>query len=127
MQTLSASLIAHQRSAARIPAVLLTARDRRAGVALFRWERWYSGSEPVSPHAAAVAGDGSLLRARNDGGTLYVSRVASPGSGSSYSSWNSLQTGLVAGSGVALAARTGEALIAYTRGTTLYVRASADN
>ena len=56
-----------------------------------------------------------------------MNRVAGPASGSTFSSWTALQTGLVSGSGVALAARTGEALVAYTRGTTLYTRTSSDN
>jgi hypothetical protein len=127
MITLSGTLAAHQKGASRRPYLQLTAQNRRNGAHLLRWSRWYTGAETDSPHASAVAGDGSLLRARNDAGTLYTSRVAAPASGSTYSSWTSTQTGLVAGSGVALATRSGEALLLYTKGTTLYFRTSADN
>src|SRR5690348_4191238 len=118
MITLSSTLLAHQKALERRPYLLCTARTKRANVHLLRWSRWYTGSEADSPHASAVAADGSLLRARNEAGTLKVSRVASPSSSSTYSSWTTLQTGLVSGSGVALAARSTEAAVVYTRGTT---------
>ncbi|MFN0146285.1 MAG: hypothetical protein ACKVT1_07230 [Dehalococcoidia bacterium] len=127
MLTLSPTLIAHQKGANRVPAVGFVAQARRAGAHLLRWARWYSGAEPDSPHAAAVAGDGALLRARNDAGNLRVARVASPGPSSTYSTWTLLQAGLAAGSGVAMAARTGEALVVYSKGLTLHARVSADN
>ena len=76
MLTLSSTLAAHQKAPERQPVVSLTAANRRANVHLLRWQRWYTGAENDSPHTCAVADDGSLLRARNDGGNLRVSRVA---------------------------------------------------
>ena len=108
MITLSASLTAHQKQAARSPDVRLYASAARASYPVLRWARWYTGSEPDAPTACAVAADGSLVRARNAAGTLYVSRVAAPGSGSTYSSWSSMGAIALSGSGIALAAKSGE-------------------
>jgi hypothetical protein len=90
MRTLSASLLAHQKQPARTPALTLSLSTRRFGVESLRWEQWYTGAEAGAPTAAAIAGDGSLVRARNTAGSLYVSRVTSPTSSSTYSSWTLL-------------------------------------
>lgn len=127
MITLSGTLAAHQQSGSRRPFLSVTASNKRSNAHLLRWARWYTGAEADSPHAAAIAGDGSLLRARNDAGNLQISRVATPTSSSTYSSWTLLVAGLVVGSGVALAAMNGEAIVLYTRGTTLFRRTSVDN
>ena len=127
MVPLPASLAAHQRSTGRLPAVRVIARAERGGQPIVRWQRLYSGAEGDAPHAAAIAGDGSLLRARNDGGTLRFARVAAPGPGSTFSAWTALAAGLTPGSGVALAARAGEALLACANGAALQVRVSGDN
>ncbi|MCC7365310.1 MAG: hypothetical protein IT303_13165 [Dehalococcoidia bacterium] len=124
---MSPSLTAHQKLPHRAPALQLFAHPDRGGHVILRWERLYSGAEPDSTHAAAIANDGSLIRARNDAGNLRVSRVTNPGPGSTYSSWSLLTAGLSTGSGVALAARSAELLLAYSTGTALLVRTSADN
>src|SRR5688572_20343321 len=109
MHELSDELIAHQRGSQRRPVVQVRGLAQRFGVRVLRWERYYTGGEPSSPHALAIAADDALLRARNDAGTLYVQRVATPGAGSTYSSWTNLAS-ITSGTGVALAARSGEAL-----------------
>lgn len=129
MQSISSTLQAHQRASRRNPHVLAAARAERARVQILRWQRLYSGAEPNAPHALTLAADGALIRARNASGTLYTSRVASPGPASSWSSWTSTATGLLSGSGVALALSpsTGELLLAYTTGTALLARTSSNN
>ena len=128
MKAISATFEAHQQGSARVPSVRVIARPERWGVPLLRWERYDSGSENDSPHAMTVADDGSLIRARNDWGTLNVSRVTSPGSGSTYSSWTNLAT-ITSGKGVALASRVGEVILVYINngGLDLCIRTSADD
>jgi hypothetical protein len=127
MITLSPTLEAHQKASGRKPSIALSSQAMRAGAHLFRWQRWYTGVEADSPHAAAMPADGSLLRARNEAGNLRVSRVVTPNPISVFSTWTLLQAGLVVGSGVALAARNTEAIILYTRGVQLFVRTSVDS
>jgi hypothetical protein len=126
---LASSLSAHQKSNARRPALTAAASNKRADVHLLRWERWYTGSESDSPCAVAIAPDGSLLRVRNESGSIRAARVASPSSGSTYSTWLTYSTTATAGAGVAVAARTGEALLAYvdSAGLKLQLRTSTDN
>ncbi len=129
MKAISSTLEAHQQGLARVPNVRVIARPERWGVPLARWTRYYTGSENDTPHACVVAGDGSLVRARNDAGTLYVSRVTSPGVGSTYSSWTNLAT-IVSGKGVSMAANAGEIILCYINngtGKDLCIRTSTDN
>ena len=110
-----------------MPAISVVARARRAGVPILQWKRIYRGNEADAPHAAARPSDGSLLRARNDAGTVRVQRIATPGPSSDFSVWTSLGAVAVSGSGIAMAARNAEALLLYTRGTSLYYRQSNDS
>lgn len=129
MITLASTLTAHQQGTARKPFILAVLRAERLGVQAMRWTRYYTGAEPDSPHDNCLANDGSLIRARNDGGTIKVSRVAAPGSGSTYSSWTNVATGS-SGKGVSLASRaaTGEVILAYVAGAnSVRVRTSSDN
>lgn len=101
MKALSSTLLAAQKSKSARPYVKARLRDFYGDSPRVRFERWYTGSEPDGPTACVGAADGSLIRARNDSGTLYVSRVASPDGGSTYSSWTSFET-VFSGTGVAL-------------------------
>ncbi len=125
---LSATLSAHQKNTARRPALAVTAAATRFGIEHPRWTRYYTGAEADAPTAVVVANDGSLVRARNNAGALDWSRVASPGSGSTYSSWTNI-VAITSGSAIALAAKTTELLLAYVDNVslTLKVRTSADN
>ena len=69
MRTLSASLLAEQRSSSTQPYVRVRLFDHDVGSVRLRWERWYSGTEAAGPCVAAVPDDGSLLRARIDAAT----------------------------------------------------------
>jgi len=99
-----------QRSLSAVPYLEVTLSQRRAGVARAAFQRLYSGGEPAGPHAAALAGDGSLLRARIAGGQLYYQRVPSPGPGAPFASWTPLTS---AQQSVALAALGSQVLLAY--------------
>ncbi len=91
MRTLSAALLAAQQSATHEPVVSVTASNRVFGAVRLDWERLYTGAEPDYYHALAMAGDGSMVRARltlpGDTRKLYRQRVASPGSGADFSQW----------------------------------------
>ena len=125
---ISSALAAHQRGNPRRPAVSVTFSATRGGMEILRWERLCTGSEPDSPHAITLAGDSSLVRARNASGQLLVSRVADPGPGSDFGAWSNL-AGCASGTGVALAASAAEVLLASVQagGLTIEVRRSTDN
>ncbi len=86
MRTLTSTLLAAQLSESSVPYVEAKVDDYWGQVPRLRQTRYYSGAEAAGWIAAAVAPDGSLVRARleDTGATsvLYVSRVTSPGSGS---------------------------------------------
>ncbi len=127
MKPIAASLRTHQRRPDRVPHVRVIVRAERWGVPLLPWERLYRGDERDCPHALAVTGGGVLVRARNDGGSLSVSRVANPGPDSSWSAWTALGP-VEEGSGVALAAHGNEVLLASigAGGLALTLRRSTD-
>jgi hypothetical protein len=70
MRTLTAALLAAQRSRSAVPYLKVTAADRIGGIRRLAFSRLYTGSEADSHHAAAMPGDGSLLRARASGGCI---------------------------------------------------------
>lgn len=133
MLAISPALEAAQQSMPQRPSVGVTIGDWDIGVPRLRWTRWYtSTAEALGPCAAAVAGDGALLRARIDAatGALLTQRVASPTESSTYSTWTSL-----GGAGaVSVAPRLGlsaaatRALLATVPGgTNIEVRESTDS
>ncbi len=91
MRQLSATLLAAQKEATRTPYVKVEAYNKHAGVVNLRWERLYEGEEADYYHAAAMPGDGSLVRVRvtppSDSRKLYRQRVAAPGPQSDFSQW----------------------------------------
>jgi len=116
MITLSGTLAAHQKRTARSPNLEAKAAATRDGFPLLLWERWYTGSEQDNYHATAIAGDGSLVRLRLDAGNLYLSRVANPAAGSTYSTW-SLLAAITPNTGFAIASKPGEMFIIYGHNT----------
>jgi hypothetical protein len=78
----------------------------------FGWQRFYSGSETKDSHGVTMPGDGSLVRVRKDGANLYLSRVASPGPSSTYSSWGSSFGGVTTNAKVAIASLGANVLVA---------------
>jgi hypothetical protein len=112
--------------------VAIAVQPRIDSTRRLRWESVYSGSEVDKPHTLAIAGDGAALRARTVTGspndTLYYQRVASPGPGSAWGTWSSLET-VGAGTGVALTALGSQGLIAFVDPglRQVRVRESTDN
>jgi hypothetical protein len=91
MRTLSAPLLAAQRSVSAVPYLKVVVSDRIGGIRRLGWSRLHTGSEADGYHAAAMPGDGSLIRARISGERLLYQRVTSPGSGSNFGSWTDLE------------------------------------
>lgn len=129
MRTLSSTLLAAQKSSARLPYVKVEILDRVSGITRLHWARLYTGSEPDFHHAATMPGDGSLVRARVDPASnqLYRQRVASPGSGSDFSPWTVVCT-VSSASCIALAGHGSRLLLFYvdTDQRTITVRESTD-
>lgn len=83
MRDIPAALETAQKDAPFVfPKVRVRIRNNRASVRHLTWERFYTGPEPPSSHAATMPSDGSLVRAYIDPTTLkvYVQRLASPSS-----------------------------------------------
>jgi len=129
LKSLTASLLSAQRSASAAPYVRARFADYDGYARRLRLVQHYAGSEPVNFHAACIAPDGSLVRARLDGTTLYVSRVAAPGPGSTFSSWTSLETGIASTGGIALCVRSTEVRLFFLAAGNVNIREriSTDN
>ena len=131
MRSISGALAAAQKARIRRPYLLTTVSDRFAGIRRLRWTQWYAGAEPDNGHAAIVAADGSLTRARFDGTTLYRSRVTTPTSGSTYSSWSAWSAPVTPLANIIAFAKAGSTLWAFivnnaTR-TQVHASTSTDN
>ncbi|MGQ9573425.1 MAG: hypothetical protein ACUVV3_09670, partial [Dehalococcoidia bacterium] len=113
MRTLPSALLAAQRSASAIPYVQVEIADRIGGIRRLGWQRLYSGSEADSHHAATMPADGSLIRCRLEGGSVYRQRVTSPGPGSNFSNWTLVDA--AASAGVALASQGAQVLLKAAR------------
>ncbi|MGD9115613.1 MAG: hypothetical protein PVJ61_00305 [Dehalococcoidia bacterium] len=91
MRQLSQTLLAAQQEATRMPYVEVKASNQHSGAVNLHWERLYQGNEDDYYHAAAMPGDGSLVRVRvtppADARKLYRQRVAAPGPQSDFSQW----------------------------------------
>jgi len=92
----------------------------------FGWQRFYSGSETKDSHGVTMPGDGSLVRIRKDGASLYLSRVTSPGPSSTYSSWGASFGGVPTNGKVAIASLGANVMVASMSAAYLYRRQSAD-
>ncbi|MDP2663580.1 MAG: hypothetical protein Q8R28_22935 [Dehalococcoidia bacterium] len=88
MRTLSAALLAAQKSGAAAPFLRVRVIQKVGGIGRLDWQRLYTGAEADATHGAAQAGDGSLLRIRvSPGNTVQIQRVSSPGPGSDFATW----------------------------------------
>ncbi|MCH7812174.1 MAG: hypothetical protein IH958_06045 [Chloroflexi bacterium] len=115
MRTISATLLAAQKSASAVPHVGVTVIDEVAGVTNLRWQRLYTGNEPDNHHAAAMPGDGSLLRAWLDPPipTLRYQRAPNPDENTGFAGSSAL--GSTFDAGIALAASGTNALLTYRK------------
>lgn len=134
MRDLSSSLLEYQKKPARKPLVKLEvqaydhpAQSQDVQWGLFGWQRFYQGSEPADCHDVTIPGDGSLIRVRKYGSSLYLSRVTSPGPGSDYSQWGSSFGGVPDNARVAIAASGSEVIVVSMSASYLYRRESGDN
>ena len=129
MRGLTPTLEAAQRAPSAKPYLRVLLHDRDVGSLRLRWQRVYGGPEPDGPCAAAVAGDGALLRVRIDPstGALTRQRVAQPGPASNYGAWTPVTT-VATGPRAGLAANGTRAMIAsvHTDGVSVEVRESSD-
>ncbi len=135
--TISGTLSAHQKlPSGRKPVLTVTATSKRAQLDTLRFTRYYTGADNDGPTAVVVANDGALIRARMDSaaGRIYTSRVTTPGSGSTYSSWTALPAGFdgswTAGAsiGMAINPTSNEIALCWTRSSRqgTYVSLSTD-
>jgi len=93
MRTLSATLLAAQKKADRLPYVEAKVYDYEAGIKRLTWTRLYEGSEPDNHHGIAFDGQGSMHRIRAAAGNiLYRQKITSPGEASDYSQWTQIAT-----------------------------------
>ena len=131
MRSLSGTLAAAQKARVRRPHLHVTVADRFAGIRRLRWTQWYAGAEADNGHAAVVADDGSLTRARFESTTLYRSRVETPTSGDTYSSWTTWTPAVTPKANLIAFAKAGSTLWAFivnnATQTQVYKATSADD
>jgi len=79
MRTLSATLVAAQKKAHRLPYVEAKVYDYEAGIKRLTWTRVYEGSEPDNHHGIAFDGNGDMHRIRaGSGNALYYQKQDCP-------------------------------------------------
>jgi hypothetical protein len=89
MRTLSATLLAAQKKADRLPYVEAKVYDYEQGIKRLSWTRFYTGGEPDNHHGIAFDGQGSMHRIRSGGSsTLLYQKITNPGPSSDYSNWS---------------------------------------
>jgi hypothetical protein len=93
MRTLSATVLAAQKKADRLPYVEAKVYDYEAGIKRLSWTRLYEGNEPDNHHGLAFDGQGSMHRIRAAADNkLYRQKVTDPGPSSDYSQWTQVAT-----------------------------------
>jgi hypothetical protein len=135
MRNISDALLEEQKRPVRKPLVKLEvqayghpAATPAGGIQweAFDWQRFYSGSETKDSHGVTMPGDGSLVRVRKDGANLYLSRVASPGPSSNYSSWGSSFGGVPTNAKVAIASLGANVMVASMDAANLWRKESSN-
>lgn len=127
MRTVSADLLAAQRSASTEPRVDVVVENSIGGMRRLDFTLLDNTAQTVARHGVAVAGDGSVTRVRSDGaGGVLQQRVANPAVGP-WTSWSSLGNGK--GNVVACAARGASVAVVYidAAGTGIKLRESTDS
>jgi len=93
LTSLTATLLAAQKKAHRLPYVEAKVYDYEQGIKRLSWTRLYEGSEPDNHHGVAFDGQGSMHRIRAAASnTLYRQKVTNPGPSSDYSQWTQIAT-----------------------------------
>jgi hypothetical protein len=126
MRTLSSELLAAQRSASAEPLVEVVVENSVGGLRRLEFTQLDSTAQTIAKHDVAVAGDGSVTRARVEAGAVKQQRVTNPGAGP-WTAWANLATGM--GAQVACAAKGARVAIVYVdaAGTGIKMRESTDN
>lgn len=129
MRTLSADLLAAQRSASTEPQVDVTVENHIGGMRRLEYKSINTTANTLGKHDVCVAGDGSVTRVRSDnaGGILYQ-RNTEPGNGFNYAgAWTTLVA--AEGTQVACAAKGARVMIIYSNaaGTSIKMVESTDN
>jgi hypothetical protein len=89
MKTLTATLLAAQKKADRLPYVEAKVYDYEAGIKRLTWTRLYTGGEQDNHHGIAFDGQGSMHRIRAAAGDkLYYQKITNPGPSSDFSPWS---------------------------------------
>jgi hypothetical protein len=93
MRTLSATLLAAQKKADRLPYIEAKVYDYEQGIKRLTWTRLYTGTETDNHHGLAFDGQGSMHRIRAAAGNiLYRQKITSPDESSDYSQWTQIAT-----------------------------------
>jgi hypothetical protein len=128
MRTLSADLLAAQRSASAEPRVDVVIENAIGGMRRVDFTLLDGTAQTIGKHGVAVAADGSVSRVRSDNaGNILQQRVAPPVPGIAWASWTTLASGK--GNVVAIAARGTRVAIVYAdaAGTGIKIRESTDS
>ena len=134
MRTLPDALVEEQKKPTRKPLVKLEIQayghpqaTPEGGIQweAFGWQRFYQGNEAKDSHGVTVPGDGSLIRVRKDGTSLYLSRITDPDPSSTYSSWSSFGS-VTSNAKVAIASLGPEVMAATMDAANLWLRQSSD-
>jgi hypothetical protein len=72
MKTLTATLLAAQKKAHRLPYVEAKVYDYEAGIKRLSWTRVYEGTEPDNHHGIAFDGQGNMHRIRSGGSSTLL-------------------------------------------------------
>lgn len=126
MRTLSAELLAAQRSASGEPLVEVVVENSVGGLRRLEFVPLDATAQPIAKHDVAVAGDGSVTRVRVEAGAVKQQRVSNPAAGP-WTAWSNLATGK--GAQVACAAKGSRAAVVYVdaAGTGIKMKESTDN
>ena len=131
MRAITSTLQAAQRAVSSTPYVYARLSDYWGDRYRLRFARHYTGSEPADYAAACGTGDGSLIRAWINAGTLFTKRVATPGAGSDFAGAPVNHGAVYAAGGVAVFARGAAVLLVYGQsagsGVTALYKTSSDN
>jgi hypothetical protein len=126
MRTLSSELLAAQRSASAEPLIEVIVENSVGGLRRLEFALLDNTAQTIAKHDVAVAGDGSVTRARIEAGAVKQQRVTNPAAGP-WTSWANLATGM--GAQVACAAKGARVAVVYidAAGTGIKMRESTDN
>ena len=126
MRALTATLAAACRKLDAEPIVRVRIADTPLEAPRLDLTQLYSEASLDTYHDAAVAKDGSLVRARATGGRLYMQRVTTPTTASQWSTWTDLTAATAAPVAIAADSLTAAVIVYYVSGTQIRYSESLD-